>query len=44
MSEKRLLHDYFGVDIDIVWQTIEEDLTPLEITVKKIFNDLYDVK
>jgi len=37
----RLIHEYFGVDLDIVWQTIEEDLTPLEATIKKIFSDLY---
>jgi uncharacterized protein with HEPN domain len=26
----KLIHEYFGVDLDIVWQTIEEDLVPLE--------------
>jgi uncharacterized protein with HEPN domain len=40
----RLIHEYFGVDLDIVWQTIEEDLSPLEATVKKMFSDLYGVK
>jgi uncharacterized protein with HEPN domain len=39
----RLIHEYFGVDSDIVWQTIEEDLAPLEATVKKMFSDLYGV-
>ena len=39
----RLIHEYFGVDLDIVWQTIEEDLAPLEATVKKMFSDLYGV-
>ena len=37
----RLIHEYFGVDLDIVWQTIEEDLMPLEQTVKRLFSDLY---
>jgi uncharacterized protein with HEPN domain len=37
----RLIHEYFGVDLTIVWQTIQEDLDPLERTVKKIFSDLY---
>jgi len=37
----KLTHEYFGIDLNIVWQTIEEDLVPLEKTVKKIFNDLY---
>jgi uncharacterized protein with HEPN domain len=37
----KLIHEYFGTDLNIVWQTIEEDIVPLEKTVKKIFNDLY---
>ena len=32
----RLIHEYFGVDLDIVWQTIEEDLEPLDKTVRRI--------
>jgi len=35
----RLIHEYFGVDLDIVWQTIEEDLEPLEKAVKKIIEE-----
>ncbi len=37
----RLIHEYFGIDIEIVWQTIEEDLVPLEKTVRKMISDLY---
>ena len=37
----RLIHEYFGVDLDIVWQTIEDDLASLEETVKRIHFDLY---
>jgi len=36
----RLLHEYFGVDLDIVWQTLEEDLEPLNTTVKKIIEEI----
>jgi uncharacterized protein with HEPN domain len=32
----RLIHEYFGVDLDIVWQTIEEDLEPLDKTVREM--------
>jgi uncharacterized protein with HEPN domain len=32
----RLIHEYFGVDMSIVWQTIHEDLEPLLELVKKI--------
>ena len=35
-----LIHEYFGVDLDIVWQTIEEDLEPLENAVKKIIAEM----
>ena len=35
----RLIHEYFGIDIEIVWQTIEEDLEPLYKTVKRIVSD-----
>jgi uncharacterized protein with HEPN domain len=36
----RLIHEYFGVDFDIVWQTIEEDLAPLETAVKKMIAEM----
>ena len=35
----RLIHEYFGVDLDIVWQTIHEDLLPLETSIKAILSD-----
>ena len=40
----KLIHEYFGVDLDIVWQTKEEDLIPLEKAVKQILSDLYGAK
>lgn len=36
----RLIHEYFGVDLSIVWRTIEEDLKPLETDISKINSDL----
>jgi uncharacterized protein with HEPN domain len=36
----RLIHEYLGVDLDIVWQTVQEDLEPLEKAVKNILSDL----
>jgi len=26
----KLIHEYFGVDLEIVWETIQSDLTDLE--------------
>lgn len=40
----RLIHEYFGVDIDIVWQTISEDLGHLKAVVKKMLSDLYGIQ
>lgn len=36
----RLIHEYFGVDLDIVWQTIEEDLEPLDNAVKRMIAEI----
>ena len=36
----KLIHEYFGIDIDIIWQTIEDDINPLEETANKILHDL----
>jgi uncharacterized protein with HEPN domain len=32
-------HGYFGVDLQAVWRTAKEDLTPLEITIKQIIKN-----
>ncbi len=31
-----LVHDYFGIDTDIVWQVVEKDLPALEEIIKKL--------
>ncbi|MDR4498504.1 MAG: DUF86 domain-containing protein [Candidatus Scalindua sp.] len=36
----KLIHEYFGIDIDIIWQTLEDDLNPLEETARRILHDL----
>lgn len=36
----KLVHEYFGVDLEIVWQTIEEDLAPLDKTTREILVEL----
>jgi uncharacterized protein with HEPN domain len=36
----RLIHEYFGVDLDIVWQTIQDDLAPLETAITTMLNEL----
>lgn len=36
----KIAHEYFGVDLSVVWQTIEDDLEPLAKTVSQILIDL----
>lgn len=38
----KLIHEYFGVDVETIWDTIQEDLSSLKDAVKKIINDLYN--
>ena len=32
----KLIHEYSGVDLEIVWQTIKEDLPSIKPLIKKI--------
>ena len=33
----KLIHDYFGVDTDVVWNTVAEDILRLEKDIKILF-------
>lgn len=35
-TRNRLIHEYFGVDLEIVWQTVEQDLPNLKAMIKNI--------
>jgi len=36
----KLIHEYFGVKEDVVWNTIKEEIPPLKPLFEKIFRDL----
>jgi len=36
----KLIHDYFGVDINAVWSTTKKDIPTLKAEVKQILNDV----
>lgn len=36
----KLIHDYFGVDIDAVWSTTEKDIPVLKAEVEQILKDI----
>jgi len=40
----RLIHGYFVVDYDIVWNIIDKEIPDLKIKIKEIFKDLGRVK
>lgn len=36
----KLAHEYFGIDFEILWQTLHEDLAPLVSAVQEIATEL----
>jgi uncharacterized protein with HEPN domain len=36
----KVIHDYFGVDYEVVWKTVVEDISVLYNATKSILNDL----
>jgi uncharacterized protein with HEPN domain len=34
-----VVHEYHGVNLKIIWQTITEDLPPLEAQIKEILEE-----
>ena len=36
----KLIHDYFGVDINAVWSTTKKDIPTLKAEVEQILNDI----
>lgn len=39
----KLVHGYFGVNLEVVWRTVKEDLPPLEKAIKKVLDDMKPV-
>jgi len=35
----KLIHDYFGVDVNKIWLTAKEDLPNLKVEIAKIIED-----
>jgi len=36
----KLIHDYFGVDVEKVWLTAKEDIPPLKVEVEQFLSSL----
>ena len=36
----KLIHEYFGVDLEIIWETAKDDVPRLKTAVSKVFEDM----
>lgn len=36
----KLAHDYFGVDLEVIWRTVKEDLPKLQSSIARMLADL----
>ena len=36
----KLIHEYSGVDLEIIWSVIKEELPPIEPLIEKVLNDM----
>ena len=36
----RLVHAYFEIDLDVLWSTVQHDLSPLVVTLRKALHDM----
>ncbi|MBI5651299.1 MAG: DUF86 domain-containing protein [Chloroflexi bacterium] len=36
----KMTHEYFSVDLEVVWRTVHEDLPPLRDTARQMLDDL----
>ena len=36
----KLIHEYFGVDLGLIWNTAKEDLPRLKIQIKAILDEI----
>lgn len=35
----KLIHDYFGINLMVVWKTVSEELPLLETVIRRILDD-----
>jgi len=36
----KLIHEYFGVDLEILWKTAKDDVPQLKTPISKVFEDM----
>jgi uncharacterized protein with HEPN domain len=43
-TRDKMIHHYFGVDLNVVWKTITEDIPSLKPMLLEILNDIDEYK
>jgi uncharacterized protein with HEPN domain len=36
----KLIHEYFGIDLEILWKVAKDNIPPLKLTIRNILEDL----
>ena len=36
----KLIHEYFGIDLEIVWEVIDNELPPIKPLIQKVLEDI----
>jgi uncharacterized protein with HEPN domain len=36
----KLIHGYFGVDLEVLWRTVQEDLPPLSDAIREMLEEM----
>ena len=36
----KLIHEYFGVNVKVIWNTVKENIPPLKMVIKKMIEDI----
>jgi len=38
----KLIHEYFGVDVEVLWKTVQQDLPTLKVLISDVMKELED--
>ncbi len=38
----KLIHEYFGVDVEVLWKTVQQDLPTLKVLISRALDELGD--
>ncbi len=36
----KLIHEYFGIDVDVLWKTVTQDIPQLKALIQKVIDDI----